>query len=299
MSDFKWLDDRAADPGKPLDAFLLNRLLDNVNHVHETRGNHVSYTWDVRTTDTDSHRFRPFCTVTRPLNILRVPYWVSPGLDRLEMSILCRVSNSNFDNGESVPYSDLPVDMRLSLGTETAQDDATELFPKLGGAYGGAWGLYKITHNVNSELLTQFGGRGGMSYLNLEIRSRTPAKIGADLNKNPLVEPYVIDYQSLEAESGGDYMKVTRDGFFDEGAASSAPVWDANEITCLGVIEGAAGENKELLSFHDPVFKWPGVAGRAMRVDGNLVRYTSESYGAKLVASYIQPISMQMYEVYR
>jgi len=300
MSNFKWMDNRSLDPDKPYDAFAVQRLLENTNYVFQNRGNHAEFQWDTRTTNIESKHFRPFCSVTKWLTILRVPYFISPGLKTLKCSLLSRVSNDNL-----YMYPDLGMNIRVSIDTDTSGSGGITLLPRqsLGSA---VWTWDEFDYEVGEELLTGFGGNGGMGYLNVEIKSNTPARIG-DLfgDSSGKDHDYMIDIWSLDASSGGDLMVSNQADFFEEGNASLAPDKEANEACAFAVLKKieqddvADDDEFRITGIYDNVFRYFSLDDTEMRVDGIPFTYTGDQWGMKIVAAYIQPVTFEFVEVYQ
>jgi hypothetical protein len=292
MSDFKFWESQGHAPARPYDSLMLHRMKDNAAHVRQHRGQNVAYQWQTNSSDPTSSDWRPFTSVSRWVSIMRIPWFVSPGLSELKCSLLCRVSNADLDlNGLAADYLDVPVSVRvwLETGGPAASDAPIEIAPFL-GVSGAVWQFRQWTHKIESELLTAAGGLGGYSHLHLEIRSQCPLSAG-----DTVID--ALDSWPLDGWANPDRVKVTTAGAFTTGEATGA-----NEKCAFAVAQPHVKEGYILHSQPvDAQRVQEDVDGKALYVSDPGISWENKdsAYAFKLVASYIQPVSLAIEEIYQ
>ncbi|QDG49293.1 hypothetical protein FIV42_00650 [Persicimonas caeni] len=301
MPEFRWWEGQGHDPDRPYDTLLLNRLKDNAGWVRQNRGNHIVHNFKTSSSsDTQKDHIRPYCSVSRWLTIFRAPYFVPAGLQRLECGLLCRVSNTDLDDiGSDSLYQGLGLDVRTFFETDSGSGTQT-IVPVLSGneVY---WQWASWYYDLSSEVLTSAGGEGGYSHLHLAIKSRCPINPGDKVYdvKDGTYHDAVLNAYDIDSRASNHRLKVQQTGAFDEGSSSSAPAHKANEVCCFGTgIVGADGNHTLSGRFADAQRRQSNVSGQGLYVSSPGLEVGGYSKAYRLVASYIQPVSFEVREVY-
>lgn len=214
--------------------FLLNRIRENAQWVHENRGSHTALTLKSYNNDTAQQAYeRPFVSVSGYAAVLRIPWYCNAGLERIRARIHCRVSNGEIDaepEGGRLYNFEHAVDVRLRLLRAPTAGSSRSILPFRPGLYGPAeWGVADLTYDLREPSSV----RESYSPLVVEIKSAIPVARGYSINGGKDTALGRIDWAPIDAGAKlSKYRaKANQDDFYEDALATGAPRYGANEIT--------------------------------------------------------------------
>lgn len=326
MAKFTKYHKQAFNADKPFDTRMLNVLDKNGDWIKQNWGSHFGHQWDIRRTS--GAKFRPYYSVLEPMVIWSAPYFFPRGLKELDVALLARVGNASFDvYGEGGAWAEYGVEVAVHV--DFGNTPAGQIYIQPKETNGGDWQMNRWQVPVDSGLPDASGGEGIWSTISLEILSHTPAARNVnweDELKNPVgqADPnWVIKWATLNSSTWDYFVKTEpRSGggnLFTLSPPNDAPELGSNETCALALLKPyqLQGENPDVYyrwvvnSVHNIELARTDAGWREADVYPATARplglWIDRGFGdsisisgraAKVVTGYIQPISIQIREIF-
>ena len=273
MADFKHTQNDLYGADESYATHLLNRMKDSAQWVANNRGSHTTLTIESYNNDVAQQAYeRPFVSVAGWSAVMRMPWYVNPGLKGFEARLYCRVSNGELDanpEGWVLAGSDrVQIRLRL-LGDLKAGIDPWEyssVAPFQDGVDPAEWGFGSCSYNIHERGLVE----GTYSPLVMEIRSVSQFSKGAIIGNGKIDDGRVTWAKIDTGAAITSYRaKADQNGFYSEHSSTNAPVAGSNEITAsVGCLTPSltVDEDHEVVQWFDHVARQDSSSNRAMYV---------------------------------